>query len=114
LLPNDKVSAIIKRTQDAGAEVVNLLKTGSAFVSPAMAAMEMVEAHLHDRKRVLPCAAYCEGEYGINGYYVGVPAVIGGKGVEKIIEIKLNDAEKAAMQESFKHVKSLVDAVKLS
>ena len=113
LLSEEKINAIVKRTQDAGGEVVALLKTGSAFVSPAMAAIEMAEAILHDRKRILPVAAYCEGEYGVSGYFMGVPAVIGGKGVEKILEIKLNDKEKALMKQSFEHVKSLVDAVKL-
>jgi malate dehydrogenase len=113
LMSQDKIEAIVKRTQGAGGEVVGLLKTGSAFVSPAMAAMEMVEAILLDRKRVVPCAAYCDGEYGIKGYYMGVPAVIGGNGVEKILEVKLYDDEKALLSKSLEHVKSLVQSIKL-
>ena len=111
LLSKDKIDAIVKRTQGAGGEVVGLLKTGSAFVSPAMSAMEMVEAIIKDRKRVLPCCAYCDGEYGIKGYFMGVPAVIGGNGMEKVLEVKLNSDEKKLMDKSLEHVKSLVDSV---
>lgn len=111
LLSKDQIAKIVKRTQDAGGEVVNLLKTGSAFVSPAMAAMEMVEAILLDRKRVVPCAAYLDGEYGIKGVFMGVPVVLGGNGVEKVLELKLEADEKALLDNSYKHVKSLVDAI---
>lgn len=113
LLSAERIAAIAKRTQDAGGEVVALLKTGSAFVSPAMAAMEMVESVLRNRKRVLPVAAYCDGQYGVKGYYVGVPAVIGGNGVEKILEVKLTAEEQSLMAKSYEHVRSLVDSVKL-
>jgi len=113
LLSQEKIDAIIKRVQGAGGEVVGLLKTGSAFVSPAQAAMEMVEAILLDRKRVFPCAAFCEGEYGVAGYYMGVPVILGGNGVEKILELKLNDSEKALMEKSTNHVKELVKNIKI-
>ena len=111
-LSQEKIDAIVKRTQLAGGEVVNLLKT-SAWVSPAAAAIEMAEAYLKDKKRVLPCAAYLEGEYGIRDYYLGVPVVIGAGGVERIIELPLNDAEKKALMASFARVKDVVGAVKL-
>jgi malate dehydrogenase len=111
-LSQEKIDAIVKRTQLAGGEVVNLLKT-SAWVSPAAAAIEMAESYLKDKKRVLPCAAYLEGEYGIRDYYIGVPVVIGAGGVERIIELPLNDAEKRALMASFARVKDVVGAVKL-
>jgi malate dehydrogenase len=111
-LSREKIDAIVKRTQMAGGEVVNLLKT-SAWVSPAAAAIEMAESHLKDKKRILPCAAYLEGEYGIQGYYLGVPVVIGAGGVEKIIELELNDEERGALQQSFGRVREVVAAVKL-
>jgi malate dehydrogenase len=113
LLPADRIAAIVKRTQDAGGEIVALLKTGSAFYSPALAAMEMAEAILGDKKRILPVAAYLEGEYGVRGYYMGVPAVLGAGGVEKVVEVELNDDEKAALGKSLEHVKGLVDGIKL-
>lgn len=113
LLSQDKIDAIVARTRVAGGEVVNLLKTGSAFFSPAVAAIEMVESHLKDKKRVLACAALLEGEYGVNGYYVGVPVVIGGNGVERVLEIKLNNDERKLFEESVSHVKALVDSIKL-
>jgi len=113
LLSAEKIAAIVKRTQDAGGEIVALLKTGSAFYSPALAAMEMAEAILKDKKRILPIAAYLEGEYGVKGYYMGVPAVLGAGGVEKIVEVELNADEKAALQKSLEHVKGLVDGIKL-
>lgn len=113
LLSQDKIDAIIKRTQMAGGEIVNLLKTGSAFFSPAAAALSMAESHLKDKKRVLPCAAYLNGEYGVKGYYMGVPVVIGANGVEKVLELKLNDAEKKLFLESLDHVKKLVEQIKL-
>ena len=113
LLSAEKIEAITKRTRMAGGEVVALLKTGSAFFSPAVSAIEMVESHLKDKKRVLACAALLEGEYGVNGYYVGVPVVIGAKGVEKILEVKLSAEEKKLFDESVSHVKNLVDEIKL-
>jgi malate dehydrogenase len=111
-LSAEKIAAIVKRTQLAGGEVVNLLKT-SAWVSPAAAAIEMAECYLKDKKRVLPCAAYLEGEYGIDGYYLGVPVVLGAGGVERIIQLELNDAERGMLQASFARVKELVGLVKL-
>ena len=86
----DKLNAIVQRTRDGGAEIVGLLKTGSAFYAPASSAIEMAEAYLKDQKRVLPCCAFLNGQYGVRGLYVGVPVVIGSKGIERIIEIKLN------------------------
>jgi malate dehydrogenase len=110
MLSQDRIDAVVQRTRMAGGEIVKLLKTGSAFYSPAAAAIEIVEAHLGDEKRVLPCAAYLEGEYGLAGYYVGVPVVIGSGGVEKVIEIDLTPPERAQLQSSFDRVKALVDA----
>ena len=111
-LSPDKLDAIVKRTQVAGGEVVNLLKT-SAWVSPAASAIEMAEAYLKDKKRVLPCAAYLEGEYGIHGYYFGVPAVIGEGGVERVLDVPLEPAEKEALGRSLARVKEVVGLVKL-
>ena len=111
-LSAEKIAAIVKRTQLAGGEVVNLLKT-SAWISPAAAAIEMAECFLKDKKRVLPCAAYLEGEYGIDGYYIGVPVVLGAGGVERVIELELNDQERGMLQASFARVKELVGLVKL-
>ena len=108
----DKLDAIIQRTRDGGAEIVGLLKTGSAFYAPATSAIEMAEAYLKDQKRVLPCAAWCNGEYGLNGMYVGVPTVIGAAGIEKIIDIKLNKDETAMFQKSVDSVKGLIEACK--
>ncbi|OHC75166.1 MAG: malate dehydrogenase [Rhodospirillales bacterium RIFCSPLOWO2_12_FULL_58_28] len=107
-----KLDAIIQRTRDGGAEIVGLLKTGSAFYAPASAAILMAESYLKDKKRVLPCAAYLNGEYGVKDLYVGVPCVIGAKGVERIIEIKLDKDEKANFNKSVKAVRVLVDATK--
>ena len=113
LIPQDRIDAIIKRTQMAGGEIVNLLKTGSAFFSPAASALAMAESYLKDKKRVLPCAAYLNGEYGVKGYYMGVPVVIGANGAEKILELKFNEAEKKLFLESLDHVKKLVEQIKL-
>lgn len=113
LMSVEKISQIAARTQNAGGEVVNLLKTGSAFVSPALCALAMAESYLKDQKRILPAAAHCNGEYGIKGYYIGVPAVIGARGVEKILELKLNADEKKLLDTSLQAVKNLVDAIKL-
>lgn len=113
LLTSEKIDAIIKRTQMAGGEIVNLLKTGSAFFSPAASAISMAESYLRDKKRVLPCAAYLNGEYGVKGYYMGVPVVIGANGAERVIELKLNEAEKKLFDDSVTHVKNLVGQIKL-
>ncbi len=108
----DKLDAIIQRTRDGGAEIVGLLKTGSAFYAPATSAIEMAEAYLKDQKRVLPCAAYVDGPYGLSGMYVGVPTVIGAGGIEKVIDIKLNKDEQVMMDKSVDAVKGLVEACK--
>ena len=111
LLPKDKLDAIIKRTAGGGAEIVGLLKTGSAFYAPSAAAVEMVEAIFNDRKKILPCAAYLEGEYGIHGLFVGVPVKLGAHGIEQIIEIKLTPEEQAALRKSADAVKELVAVI---
>jgi len=108
----DRLDAIIQRTRDGGAEIVGLLKTGSAFYAPATSAIEMAEAYLKDQKRVLPCAAYCDGEFGLKGMYVGVPTVIGANGIEKIIEIEMDKDETAMFNSSVNAVKGLVEACK--
>jgi malate dehydrogenase len=113
LIPQDKLNAIIDRTRKGGAELVNLYKTGSAYFAPASSSIAMAESYLLDRKRVLPAAALLEGQYGINGYFFGVPTQIGAGGVEKIVEVQLNDAEKAEMNKSFESVKKTVGEVKL-
>jgi malate dehydrogenase len=107
-----KIDAIVQRTRDGGAEIVNLLKTGSAFYAPASAAVSMAEAYLLDKKRVLPCAAHLSGEYGIKDLYVGVPAVIGAGGIERIVEIKLDHADKAAFDKSCEAVRELIEVAK--
>jgi len=109
---NEVMNAIIERTKMAGGEVVKLLKTGSAFYSPASSAVAMVESIIYDEKRVLPVCAYLQGEYGVDGYYVGVPVILGEKGVEKIIEIDLNEEEKALFDNSVNAVKNLVADMK--
>ena len=108
----DRLDAIVQRTRDGGAEIVGLLKTGSAFYAPATSAIEMAEAYLKDQKRVLPCAAYCDGEFGLKGMYVGVPTVIGANGIEKIIEIEMDKDETAMFNSSVNAVKGLVEACK--
>jgi len=105
----EKIDAIVQRTRDGGAEIVNLLKTGSAFYAPAASAITMAESYLLDKKRVLPCAAWLTGQYGLKDIYVGVPVVIGAKGVEKIIDIKLNPDERAMFDKSVSAVKTLCD-----
>ena len=107
LLPPERVEAIVKRTADGGAEIVKLLKTGSAYYAPSAAAVEMADAIFNDKKKILPCAALLEGEYGINGLYVGVPVVLGKDGVEKIIELKLTPEEAAALRKSADSVAEL-------
>ncbi len=109
LIPKDRLEAIVDRTRKGGGEIVSLLKTGSAYYAPAAAAVQMAEAIIKDKRRILPCAAYCDKEYGIGGCFVGVPCVLGRNGVEKVIEVPLAPAEKAAFQASIDHVKELVD-----
>ena len=106
----DRLDAIVERTRKGGGEIVALLKTGSAYYAPAASAIQMAESYLKDQRRVLPCAAWCEGVYGLDGLYVGVPVVIGSGGVEKIVEIAFNDDEKAMFQTSVDAVKGLIEA----
>jgi malate dehydrogenase len=109
LLPKDRIEALVTRTANGGAEIVNLLKTGSAFYAPAASVVEMVEAILKDKRKILPCAAYLEGEYGIRGLFVGVPVKLGRKGIEQIVQISLTPDENAALQRSAAAVKELTD-----
>jgi malate dehydrogenase len=108
----ERLDKIVQRTRDGGGEIVNLLKTGSAFYAPASSAIAMAESFLRDKKRVLPCAAYLTGQYGVKDLYVGVPVVIGAKGVERIVEIELNAEEKAAFDKSVGSVRGLLDAAR--
>ncbi|HBZ44135.1 MAG TPA: malate dehydrogenase [Maritimibacter sp.] len=108
----DKLDAIVQRTRDGGAEIVGLLKTGSAFYAPAASAIEMAEAYLKDQKRLLPCAAWVEGALGLKGMYVGVPTIIGDKGIERIVDIKMTKDEQAMFDNSVEAVKGLVEACK--
>ena len=112
LIEKSKLDAIVDRTRNGGAEIVKHLKSGSAYYAPAAAAVEMVESILKDKKKVLPCAAYLEGEYGIRGLFVGVPVKLGAKGIEKIYEIHLHDDEKAMLQKSAAAVQELIDVLK--
>jgi malate dehydrogenase len=107
LIDKETIDRLVQRTRDGGAEIVKHLKTGSAFYAPSAAAVEMVEAILKDKKKILPCAAYLQGEYGISGYYVGVPCKLGARGLEQIIEIKLSAEEAAALKKSADSVKEL-------
>ena len=111
LIEKDRLDAIVDRTRKGGAEIVGLLKTGSAYYAPAAASAQMVEAIVRDKKRLIPCAAYCDKEYGVGGYYVGVPIILGSGGVEKIIELEMNEEEKTAFQKSVDAVKELVAAM---
>ena len=111
LIEKSRLDALVQRTRDGGAEIVKYLKTGSAYYAPSAAATEMVEAILKDKKKILPCAAYLQGEYGINGLYVGVPCKLGAKGLEQIIEIKLTPEEKAGLDKSAAAVKELVGVI---
>ena len=111
-IAQDRLDKLVQRTRDGGAEIVGLLKTGSAFYAPATAAIEMAQSYLRDKKRVLPCAAYVNGAYGIEDLYVGVPVVIGQKGVEKIVELELTGEERAALMKSAEAVRGLIDACK--
>ena len=112
LLSKEKIDAIVTRTQNGGAEIVGLLKTGSAYYAPGAAAVQMAESILKDKRRVLPCAAYCDKQYGVGGYFVGVPAVLGRNGVEKVIEIDLEENEKVALGKSISAVKELCAKIK--
>jgi malate dehydrogenase len=113
LLSEERIRAIVERTKNAGGEVVGLLKTGSAFVSPALAVLEMAESILNDQKRVLACACLLEGEYGVNGLYVGVPCVLGAGGVERVLEVDLDPEERKLFDASVEHVRSLVAQIRL-
>ena len=113
LISKDRIDAIIERTRNAGAEIVNLLKTGSAYYSPAASAVQMAEAILKDKKRIIPCAAYLEGEYGIKGLFVGVPVKLGAGGIEKIIELELTPHEIDELNKSAKVVKGLMAVLKM-
>jgi malate dehydrogenase len=108
LIDQKRLDEIITRTRNGGAEIVGLLKTGSAYYAPAAATAQMVEAIVRDKKRLIPCAAYCDKQYGVGGYFVGVPVVLGSGGVERVIELKLNESERAAFQKSVDAVKELV------
>jgi malate dehydrogenase len=108
-----KIDAIVERTRNGGGEIVALLETGSAFYAPAVSAIEMAKSYLFDKRKIMPCAAYLNGEYGEKDIYVGVPVVIGKNGVEKIVEIKLNDSEKADFKKSVNSVKELINSIKL-
>jgi len=112
-ITQERLDAIVQRTRDGGAEIVGLLKSGSAFYAPAAAAVAMAESFLKDKKRVLPCAARLDGQYGVNGYYVGVPVVIGSDGVERIVEISLNSDEQAMFDKSVSAVRGLCDGITL-
>src|SRR5688572_20426274 len=111
LMSDEKLNAIVDRARNGGAEIVSLLKTGSAYYAPAAATAQMVEAIVRDKKRLIPCAAYCDKEYGVGGYYVGVPVILGAKGVEKVVELQLDPQEKAAFEKSVSAVKSLVKSM---
>jgi malate dehydrogenase len=111
LIDAARLEQIIQRTRDGGAEIVRLLKTGSAYYAPAAATAQMVEAIVRDQRRLIPCAAYCDKEYGVGGYYVGVPVVLGAGGVQRIIELQLSAAERAAFQQSVEGVKVLVETM---
>lgn len=109
LLPQDQIDAIIQRTRGGGAEIVNLLKTGSAFYAPSAAVAQMVDSIALNKRRILPCAALLEGQYGVNGLFIGVPVILGANGIERVLEISLTDAEQAALQHSANAVQDLVD-----
>ena len=112
LVPADRLAQIIQRTRDGGAEIVKLLKTGSAYYAPAMSAVEMVEAILTDQKRLVPCSVLLEGEYGLKDLFIGVPVMLGGKGVERIVELSLEDADRAALHKSAKDVSDMIAELK--
>ncbi|MBS3097362.1 malate dehydrogenase [Candidatus Woesearchaeota archaeon] len=111
LLPKEKIAALVERTRKGGGEIVGLLKTGSAFYAPASSVVEMVDSIVNDKKKVLPCAAYLDGQYEINGYFIGVPAKLGKNGVEEVVELELNEEEKKQFKETANHVKELIDSI---
>ena len=111
LMPKEQLDKIIDRTRKGGGEIVALLKTGSAFYAPSAAVVQMIDAIFNDRKKILPCAAYLEGEYGINGLFVGVPVKLGARGIEEIVQIKLTPEEQAALEKSAAAVKELVEII---
>ena len=113
LVSPDKLEEIVNRTRFAGGEIVKLFGNGSAFYAPAQSAIEMAESYLRDKKRIIPCASLCEGEFGINGYFIGVPSMIGKNGVEKILEFELHDDEKSALDDTLEAVKKTVLETKL-
>lgn len=113
LLPKDKIDQLIQRTRDGGIEIVNYLKTGSAYYAPSASAVQMAESILRDQKRIVPCAVELNGEYGVNGLFIGVLAKLGAEGMEKVIEIEMNDEEKAGLQKSIDAVQGLVKALKI-
>jgi malate dehydrogenase len=108
LIPRERLAEIVQRTRDGGAEIVKLLKTGSAYYAPAMSAVEMVEAILTDQKRLVPCSVLLQGEYGLKDLFIGVPVVVGAKGVEKIVALELETGELAALQKSGKDVSDMI------
>lgn len=112
MLSQERINALVDRTRNGGAEIVGLLKTGSAYYAPSASAVEMAEAIIKDQQRILPCAALLEGEYGVNGLFVGVLCKLGGNGMEKVIELKLNEEEKAGLKNSIDAVKGLVEALR--
>ena len=112
LLSKERIDALVKRTANGGAEIVSLLKTGSAYYAPASAAVEMAESILKDKKKILPCAAYLEGEYGIQGLFIGVPVKLGRNGIEEVIQIRITEAEQAALNKSAAAVRELVEVLK--
>jgi malate dehydrogenase len=111
LLPKERIDALVARTAQGGAEIVSLLKTGSAYYAPASAAVEMAESILKDKKKILPCAAYLEGEYGMHDLFIGVPVKLGKKGIEEVIQITLTDEEQAALNKSADAVRGLVEVI---
>jgi malate dehydrogenase len=113
MMPKDQLDKLIQRTRDGGAEIVNLLKTGSAYYAPSAAAVQMAESIIKDQKRILPCAVFLKGEYGVKDLFIGVLAKLGANGLEKVIEIKLNDEERGHLDKSIGAVKELVAALKL-
>ena len=111
-MTEERIEAIVDRTRNGGAEIVALLKTGSAYYAPASAAVEMAESILKDKKKILPCAAYLQGEYGLQDLFIGVPVKLGAGGIEEIVEIQLTDAEQAALNKSADAVRELKDVLK--
>ena len=111
LLPEDRIESLIDRTRNGGAEIVGYLKTGSAYYAPSAAAVQMVEAIVKDKRRILPCAAYLEGEYGMSGIYLGVPCKLGAGGIREVLEVELTEGERAALENSANHVRETVAAL---